>query len=230
MDKSQQQPDLHQNIRACIPNTEICQTTLALAWRTVSRPIFNHSLRVFLFSRWLALKEGTLDASSDDRLSLLFAACICHDLGTCEAYNGPQRFEVEGADAAKSHLLANGISEQDSHQVWSAIALHTSPGIAERIDPFTRLVRLGVLTDFSPATRERLGAGSYAAEIEEYLPRLEIEKVLADAVVCQARGEQTVPDRLTWPTSEKHPKGSWPGMLLRAKLENPGHQGVNPAF
>ncbi len=230
MEKSHHQTDLHHSVRACIPNKDICQTTLDLTWRTVSRPIFNHSLRVFLLSRWLALKEGTIDPANDDRLSLLFAACICHDLGTCDAYNGPQRFEVEGADAAKAHLLASGTSEQDSHQVWSAIALHTSPGIAERIDPFTRLVRLGVLADFSPATRQKLGAESYAAEIEEHLPRLAIESVLADAVVCQARGVQMVPDRLTWPSSEKHPKGSWPGMLLRAKLENPGHEGVNPAF
>lgn len=72
------------------------------------------------------------------------------------------------------------------HKVWTAIALHTSAGIAERIDPLTRLVRFGVKLDFSKAVRENLGATSYAAQIEDYLPRLNIEKVLADAVVRQA--------------------------------------------
>lgn len=230
MDKSHEEPDVHGSVQSCIPNSGICLTTLELAWRTVSRPIFNHSLRVYLLARWIGLKEGTIEESDDGKLSLLFAACICHDLGTCDTYNGPQRFEVEGADAAKSHLLENGVSEQDSHQVWSAIALHTSPGIAERIDPFTRLVRLGVLSDFSPATRDKLGNASYLAEIQEHLPRLDIERVLAEAVVCQAQGEAVMPDKLTWPNTEKHPKASWPGILLRAKLENPGHDGVNPAF
>ena len=230
MDSSQKEPVLHSSVQSCIPNRDICKTALGLAWRSVSRPIFNHSLRVYLLARWIGLKEGTMNEFNDDNLALLFAACICHDLGTCDAYNGPQRFEVEGADAAKSHLLENGVSEQDSHQVWSAIALHTSPGIAERIDPFTRLVRLGVLSDFSPATRENLGNASYLAQIQEHLPRLEIERVLADAVVCQARGEAVMPDKMTWPNSDKHPKASWPGILLRAKLENPGHDGVNPAF
>lgn len=221
---------LHQSVQACIPNKDICRSTLDLARENLSAPIFNHSLRVFLLARWLALKEGAIDAANQDKLALLFAACVCHDLGTCDAFNGPQRFEVEGADAAKTHLLASGIPEQESQQVWSAIALHTSPGIAERIDPFTRLVRLGVLADFSPATREKLGAERYATEIEMHLPRLEIERVLGDAVVCQAPEQTVLPDRLTWPSTEKHPKASWPGMLLRAKLENPGHQGVNPAF
>lgn len=72
------------------------------------------------------------------------------------------------------------------HKVWTAIALHTSAGIAERIDPLTRLVRFGVKLDFSKAVRENMGATSYAAQIEEFLPRLNVEKVLADAVVSQA--------------------------------------------
>lgn len=72
------------------------------------------------------------------------------------------------------------------HQVWVAIALHTSAGIAERIDPLTRLVRLGVKMDFSRPVREQFGATDYAAQIEEYVPRLNAERVLADAVVRQA--------------------------------------------
>lgn len=155
---------------------------------------------------------------------------MLHDMGTCDACNGEQRFEVEGADAAKAHLTAAGVSESDAHKVWTAIALHTSAGIAERIDPFTRLVRMGVLMDFSAATRTGIGADEYGKDIEAMLPRLEIEEVLANAVVAQAKGEQVVPNKTCYPSTKKHPAGSWPAMLLRAHLENPGHKGRNPAF
>lgn len=230
MDHSAKLSALPESIQSCIPDREICRTTLELALRSVPEPIFNHSLRVYLFSRWLSQKEATAGMDNQDRQALLFAACLGHDLGASDDFNGPQRFEVEGADATKNHLMAGGISERESHEVWSAIALHTSPGIAERIDPFTRLVRLGVVCDFAMAVRKQLGAEEYGAEIEKHLPRLHIEKVLGDAVVCQARLQPVKVDSLTYPNSEKHPKASWPGILLRAKLENPDHEGVNPAF
>lgn len=107
--------------------------------------------------------------------------------------------------------------ESESHQVWIAVALHTSPGIAERIYPLSRMVRYGVMMDFSAATRVVMGAVAYFAEVEAHLPRLDIEKVLGDTVVHRAElsecGER--PDSLTWPSSDKHPKASWPGILLR---------------
>lgn len=218
-------PDLHSQI----PPDRACQTALSLAADALPLAIFNHSLRVYMLAKWLATKEDS-DWARQDKLPLLFAACICHDLGASEHYNGRQRFEVEGADAASQHCASHGISAANCHQVWCAIALHTSAGIAERIDPLTRLVRVGVKLDFSPAVKDAYGAQSYAAEIELSLPRLNIEKVLADAVVKQATKIPEKVDSMTWPDSEKHPKASWPGILLRAHLENPGYEGVNPAF
>lgn len=212
-----------------LPSTPVCTGALSRAMQILPEAILNHSIRVYLLSRWLAVREGS-EWSLPVNLPLLFVACICHDFGASNDYNGHQRFEVEGADAAVEHLRHHSCNPADQHKVWVAIALHTSAGIAERIDPLTRLVRLGVKTDFSAAIRESLGAIQYAGEIETYLPRLGVEKVLADAVVKQATKIPERVDRLTWPDSEKHPKASWPGMLLRAHLLNPDHEGVNPAF
>jgi len=211
-----------------LPQTDICKASLDLACRALPKPILNHVIRTFLLARWLSEKEGS-EWSQPDNLPLLYVACICHDLGVSDLYNGSQRFEVEGADAAKAHLLSHGISEESSHQVWIAIALHTSAGIAERIYPLSRLVRYGVMMDFSPATCHAMGAVEYLSDIERQLPRLNIEKVLGDAVVHQAE-HLGQPDRSTWPDTKKHPKASWPGILLRAHLDNPSHDGVNPAF
>jgi hypothetical protein len=214
-----------------VPPVEMCASAMRLAHNALPQAIFNHSFRVFLFAKWLAEKESSEYAAGSESLALLFVACICHDIGASVTYSGGgHRFEIEGADAASNHLLSNGVSKVDAHRVWTAIALHTSPGIAERIDPFTRLVRLAVGMDLSAAKRQVFGAGTYCEEIERLLPRLDIERVLGDAVVKQAAKIPEKVDKLTWPDSEKHPAGSWPGILLRAHIENPGYEGVNPAF
>lgn len=212
-----------------IPTEPYCIAALDIARQHLEKPILYHSLRVYLIARWLSERDGTGSVSDADS-PYLFVAAIFHDAGTCDLYNGEQRFEVEGADAAREHLRSHGISETDSHKVWVAIALHTSPGIAERIDPFTRLIRLAVKIDFSQDARDLHGATSFTRDLEADLPRLNIEEVLAEAVIRQARKIPETVDRLTWPSDEKHPSASWPGILLRAHIENPGHVGINPAF
>ncbi|KAM5349619.1 hypothetical protein ACJ41O_006124 [Fusarium nematophilum] len=217
------------SILAQIPDSPVCHSALDLARNALSSPILNHSLRVYLLAKYLGQKESSPFAS-EPHLALLFVAAIHHDMGTSDLYNGSQRFELCSADCAKAHLLDNSYSEAQAHQVWTAIAVHTSAGIAERIDPLSRLIRLAVKADFgSREYRAKLEVDRYCDEIEILLPRLDVEKTLADAVVKQA---EKIPqlDSLTWPSTEKFPSASWPGMLLRAHAENPEYSGVNPAF
>ncbi|KAI5455974.1 hypothetical protein BGZ63DRAFT_429324 [Mariannaea sp. PMI_226] len=220
---------LDESILAQIPNSLVCRSALDLAHKALSPPILNHSLRVFLLAKHTAERDGS-PLALEPQLSLLFVAAIHHDMGTSDLYNGSQRFEVCSADCAKSHLLNHSYSEAESHQVWTAIAVHTSPGIAERIDPLSRQIRLAVLMDFgSKEYKEQKGVWEYSQEIEALLPRMDAEKSLADAVVKQAKKIPHI-DKLSYPKDEKFPPASWPGMLLRAHIENPDHTGVNPAF
>lgn len=202
-----------------VPPTPLCRKALQLAAQTLTPALFNHSLRVFVFAKWLAEKEGSRLIQNAHSLDLLFVACICHDFGATDEHDGHERFEVCGADAAVNFLKSHDVEEAGCHQAWVGIALHTSPGIAERIDEFTRLVRLGVLIDFRQRTRDQLDANEYYANIVAEIPRLEIEKQLGDAVVAQAVRN---PD--------KAPAASWPGVLLRSHTENPTWEGVNKAF
>ncbi|KIW83091.1 hypothetical protein Z517_02334 [Fonsecaea pedrosoi CBS 271.37] len=205
-----------QSLQAFVPASPLCAAAFDLVTSAaLPLTIVHHSLRVYLLANWLAQREKSEWADSD----LLFVACICHDIGTAEVHNGPQRFEVEGADAAADFLRKQMKSEAEVHEVWTAIALHTSPGIAERITPLARLVRLGVLIDFRPATRAALDAVAFAETLETKLPRLEIEKILGDAVVHQAIQNPA-----------KAPAASWPNNLYKSYLENPGWTGVNRGF
>ncbi len=171
--------------------------------RDQERPaIANHSVRTYLHAV-LAARSRQLASGTDYDADLLFYACVLHDLGTADPYDGPTRFEVEGADAAATFLTEAGVNAAGVDQVWEAIALHTSPQIAERRGPIAMLTRLGVRADFSVASAER-------SLVEQHYPRLDVERELADAVVSQALRQ---PD--------KAPKSSWPASLLRAHLAAP---------
>jgi hypothetical protein len=160
--------------------------------------VLNHSLRTHGYALLHAEKLG-LDYDAD----LLFVACVLHDLGASDAYDGPQRFEVEGADAAASLLALHGRTPDDADQVWQAIALHTSPGIVERRGPVPLLTRLGVRTDFfSVAIPDELRA---AAE-REY-PRLGLDHELGELLVAQALRQP-----------EKARASSWTADLVREHL------------
>lgn len=204
------------DIPKCIPADYLSQGAYKLAQSHLPPPILNHSIRVFLLADFLAQREKS-EWATQDRRSLLCVACILHDIGCATQFDGPQRFEVEGADAAANYLRQSNTAQSDIHEVWQAIALHTSPGIAERISPLARLVRQAVLTDFGRQLDQE--GEDTRSTVEQSFPRLGIEKILGDTVVDQA---------LRRP--EKAPPASWPGILLRAKKEAPEWDGVNKAF
>jgi HD superfamily phosphohydrolase YqeK len=195
-----------------LPMTDNARTTWQFAMGRLGCAIFNHSVRTYLH----ACREASrleLAAGRDYDDEVLFCACLLHDIGTAAEFDGPQRFEVEGADAAVTLLSSLGFGAADTQQVWQAISLHTSPGIAERMGPLTLLLRRGVVADFSEH-----GGAFEIEQLHQAYPRSQVEIALADAVVAQALDN-----------AAKAPASSWPGGLLRAHLADPD-QLTNSAF
>ena len=63
-------------------------------------------------------------------------SAIFHDLGLTEKFNSPhKRFEVDGANAARSFLEQQGISKAKIQIVSDVIALHTTIGVAQYKEP-----------------------------------------------------------------------------------------------
>lgn len=200
-------------------DTPISRSAYAHTAKILHPSIFNHSLRVFKYADELARQKDSRYFTDPHHRDLLFTACLFHDVGTTQECNGPQRFEVEGADAAVVHLSSFGVNEADAHDVWTAIACHTSPGIAERIGELSRLVRIAVVTDFGRKSEEWETLQPLRERLEAQHERAEIEKILGDAVVEQAKLR---PD--------KAPKVSWPHAMHSAWLAEPEWKGVNKAF
>jgi len=71
-----------------------------------------------------------------------------HDVGlTHEHCSCDKRFEVDGANAARDFLQHYGVEQADIDKVWTAIALHTTPGIPQFMAPEIALVTAGVEMD-----------------------------------------------------------------------------------
>jgi HD domain len=165
-----------------LPTGPLAQAILSAARDCESSSVFNHSVRSFFFAQLLAAHDGCLADAGYDR-DLLFAATVMHDLGVGALAPAQARFEVEGADLAAGVLREHGVAESDVDRVWEAIALHTSPGIAERRGLLCYLTRAGVGVDFG---RRADVAAAWAAQIHAAYPRLAMARVLTDAIVAQA--------------------------------------------
>jgi hypothetical protein len=126
-----------------VPDSKLAQQITEFIRDTESTLLFNHSSRVYYFGELAGQRRGLkFDAE------LLYAGAMFHDIGLVPPYSSDtERFEVDGANAARDFLRRHNISEQDISLVWTAIALHTTPGIPQYMHPVVALVTAGVEMD-----------------------------------------------------------------------------------
>jgi hypothetical protein len=110
---------------------------------TASPLLFHHSSRVYYFGALAGQRRGLRFDPE-----LLYAGAMFHDMGLTHKHSSEhERFEVDGANAARDFLKSRGISQADIDTVWTSIALHTTPGIPEHMHPVVALVTAGVEMD-----------------------------------------------------------------------------------
>src|SRR5580693_6955391 len=126
-----------------IPDSKLAREVTELVKDTESPLLFHHSSRVYY---WGALTGKRWGLRFDPEL--LYAGAMFHDMGLTPQYSSEhERFEVDGANAARDFLRSRGISRTDVDTVWTAIALHTTPGIPQHMHPVIALVTAGVEMD-----------------------------------------------------------------------------------
>lgn len=126
-----------------IPDSKLAQEVTELVRDTAPALLFHHSSRVYYFGALAGRHRGLkFDAE------LLYAGAMFHDMGLLHQHSSPhERFEVDGANAARDFLRSHGIAQADIETVWTAIALHTTPGIPQHMHPVVALVTAGVEMD-----------------------------------------------------------------------------------
>jgi hypothetical protein len=143
-----------------VPDSRLAREATELVRDTESPLLFNHSTRVYYFGS-LAGKRRGLKFDPE----LLYIGAMFHDMGLTPQHSSKSdRFEVDGANAARAFLRQHNISQQDIDTVWTAIALHTTPGIPQYMHPVVALLTSGVemdvlgiaYPDFSEADRKAI--------------------------------------------------------------------------
>jgi hypothetical protein len=125
-----------------IPDTKLAREIQEFVRDTDTELLFNHSSRVYYFAALAGKRKGLhFDAE------LLYASAMFHDVGLMPSHSTANRFEVDGANAARNFLKERGVAPQDIDSVWTAIALHTTPGIPEFMHPVVALLTCGVEMD-----------------------------------------------------------------------------------
>jgi HD domain-containing protein len=128
---------------AAIPDSKLGRAITEYIRDTETALLFNHSSRVYHFGALAGVRRGL----KFDR-ELLYAGAMFHDIGLMPGHSSKEeRFEVDGARAARDFLRSHGIPEADAYTVWTAIALHTTPGVPQHMHPVVALVTAGVEMD-----------------------------------------------------------------------------------
>lgn len=154
-----------------IPDSKIATEATELLREYATDFIYNHSLRVFLFS---SIKGKRENFQYDPEL--LYVSSVFHDLGLTKKYSSPDlRFEVDGANAARTFLQGHGLPKESLQLVWDTIALHTTIGIAEHKESEVALMYSGVGLDVMGEGYDQLSE-SDRNEIIGIFPRTDFKK------------------------------------------------------
>jgi hypothetical protein len=126
-----------------IPDSALAREATEFIRDAAGELLFKHSVRVYFWGALNGIRKGlTFDPE------LFYTAAMFHDLGLAKRYDKSQlRFEVDGANAARIFLRAHLIAEADIEKVWTAIALHTTPGVPEHMRPEIALLHAGAAMD-----------------------------------------------------------------------------------
>jgi hypothetical protein len=125
-----------------------------------------------------------------------FCGAALHDLGLVPPYRRDNRFEVDGADAAREFCSKHQVPPERTELIWESIALHTSSEIATRFAGEIALVHLG-------AGLELFGLGldkvppQVVEEVLENYPRMNFKVEFRNLLIEHCRHNPTV-QVLTW--------------------------------
>jgi hypothetical protein len=159
-----------------VPDTPPISRAIEFARERSEPYLFNHAMRSWLFAATLAQLNQTAHDGE-----VLAVTTILHDLGLEEGFDGPLRFEVEGANAARAFALDEGIDERRAQLIWDGVALNSTPSIGLYKEAEVALCTAGIGLDWGGWGYEALTETQVAAIVEAF-PRLDMKQGFTRAV------------------------------------------------
>ena len=175
-----------------IPDTALRIAAVDLLESSSPKFLCTHCLRTYIFGSLAVRSLGRPVADEE----AAFCAGLLHDLGLIPPYRRDNRFEIDGADAARDFCAKHQVPPERADLVWKAIALHTSPGIPTRLAGEIALVHLGAGLDFLGLGLDQVPPQVLEEILEKY-PRMKFKSQFRDLLVehCQHNPAAQV---LTW--------------------------------
>lgn len=160
-----------------IPDSAMARAATDQIRATESELMFHHALRAFLFGALTGHREKQLfDAE------LLYVGTLFHNVGLDTRYaHSPHRFEVDGANQARDFMRQQGAHGSAIKEVWTAIALHTTPGIPEHMSPLVALMSAGIQMDVRGARYHDFTAHQRDEVVREYPRETSFKKQIIEA-------------------------------------------------
>ena len=169
-----------------VPDSPLIEAAIEYAQGLSEPYLFNHAMRSWLF----AAKIGQVKAIECDE-EVVAVGAILHDIGLTNGVGGDNRFEVNGANAARSFIEERGLSDRRAQLVWDLVALNSTASIALHKEPEVALGTMGIGLDYGGFGFEALIPPAEMAAILEAFPRLKMKQNFAETCrhLVEARPE-----------------------------------------
>ena len=144
-----------------VPDNPLITAVIEYAQRLSEPYLFNHAMRSWLFAETIGRIKGI-----DYDHEVVAIGTVLHDIGLTASVSGPNRFEVNGADAALSFIKGEGLSDRRAQLIWDLVALNSTPSLALHKEPEVAVGTMGIGLDW----------GGFGVEA---LPTVDVERILS---------------------------------------------------
>jgi len=158
-----------------VPDGPLVTSVIEYAQKLSEPYLFNHAMRSWLFAESI----GSIKGICYDH-EVVAVGTILHDIGLTASVSGPNRFEVNGADAALSFIKGKGLSDRRAQLIWDLVALNSTPSLALHKEPEVAVGTMGIGLDFGGFGAEALPAPDLDLILDAF-PRLGMKHRFVDA-------------------------------------------------
>ena len=158
-----------------VPDTPLITAAIEYAQRLSEPYLFNHAMRSWLFAETIGRIKGI-----DYDHEVVAIGTILHDIGLTPDVPGPNRFEVNGANAALSFIAGRGIADRRAQLIWDLVALNSTPSLALHKEPEVAVGTMGIGLDYGGFGLDALQTADVGRIISAF-PRLRMKDQFSQA-------------------------------------------------
>jgi len=170
-----------------VPDTSLVNRAIEYARQECEPYLLNHVIRSWLF----AARIGQLQNIEHDA-EVIAVGALLHDITLNERFAGPRRFEVEGADLARTFANNNGLDRRRAQLIWDSVALNSTPSVGFYKEAEVALCTAGVCLDVVGLQYDLIPSKEMQTIIAEF-PRLQMKQKMTSCFcrVAEAKPETT---------------------------------------